>query len=552
MSGLDTTGGCGTVFELSPNSNGGWVETILYSFQGGSDGYQPSPGLIFDLAGNLYGSAFGGGAYGSGAVFELSPNGSGGWTKAILYNFGSSSNDGAQPQSLIFDKSGNLYGTTLAGGENGCDHDLAQSCGTVFELSPNGSGGWTETLLYSFPSVGEGSEGYQPSPGLVFDQSGNLYGTTEQGGAGTCVGSGGCGTVFELSPNGSGSWTETLLHSFQGNSDGQVPLAGVIFDQSGNLYGTAEEGGAYDSGVVFKLSPNGSGGWTEIILYSFGTSTGYNVNPAAGLIFDSAGDLYSTTANGGTGTNCGVAGCGTIFELSPDGSGAWTETILYSFQGGNDGDRPASGVIFDQSGHLYGTTSGGGGTGCGGTGCGIVFEVNKVTFLIGAATGSSTSATISPGQSATFNLTVTPVAPFSGTVTFTCGITPPETPAPICSVPSSVNVTGSTASQVSVTVSTTALGSSGMSPFSKFPPESLIAAMLALFASSLLFMAGRRRLPALAASLTLFVLIAMTGCGGGVTKPTATLGTPAGPYTVTVTGTSGSQSQNMMLTVTVQ
>jgi uncharacterized repeat protein (TIGR03803 family) len=369
--------GCGTVFEVSPNSNGGWTETVLYSFQGGSDGDQPSAGLIFDQAGNLYGTTQAGGVHSSGTVFKLSPNGSGSWTETILYSFGGSP-DGVQPQGLIFDKTGSLYGTSR-GGIFGCDHDQSAYCGTVFELSPNGSGGWTETIIYSF--LANGSDGWFPSAGLIFDQSGDLYGTTSQGGTGGCLGSGGCGVVFELIPNGSGSWTETLPYTFQGSSDGQLPYAGVVFDQSGNLYGTSSEAGENGSGTVFELSPNGSGGWTEKTLYSFqGGSDG--ARPFNGLTFDQAGDLYSSTGDGGGSTNC-FGGCGTVFELSPNGSGSWAETILYSFQGGNDGNNlngPSSGVIFDQSGHLYGTTPGGGGTGCNGYGCGVAFEISREPF----------------------------------------------------------------------------------------------------------------------------------------------------------------------------
>jgi len=371
--------GCGTVFELSPNSNGGWTEAVLYSFQGGSDGDQPSVGLVFDHAGNLYGTTQKGGVDSSGTVFELSPNGSGSWTETILYSFGGSP-DGQQPQGLIFDKTGNLYGTTFGGGNFGCDHDGSAYCGTVFELSPNGSGGWTETIIYSFPSNGEGSDGWSPNAGLIFDPSGNLYGTTSQGGAYSCMGAGGCGTVFELSPNGSGSWTETLLYSFQGGSDGQFPLAGLVFDQSGDLYGTAL-GGDVDGGIVFELSPNGSGGWAKTILYNFQGGSDGEASDSV-LTIDQAGNLYSTTALGGGSANC-VGGCGTVFELSPDGNGSWAETILYSFQGGNDGNEAGagtSGVIVDQSGHLYGTTPAGGGTGCNGSGCGVAFEISREPF----------------------------------------------------------------------------------------------------------------------------------------------------------------------------
>jgi uncharacterized repeat protein (TIGR03803 family) len=372
------------------------TETILYSFQGGNDGAQPSAGLILDQAGNLYGTTGEGGgnlscANGCGTVFELSPNSHGGWTETLLYIFGTNggASDGAYPEGVIFDKSGNLYGPTGSGGNGQCDHDGFSFCGTVFELTPNGSGGWAETIIYKFPS-GDG-DGYGPNGGLIFDQSGNLYGTTGGGGANQCEGSGGCGVVFELSPNGSGGWTEALLYSFgeSGNgSDGIFPAAGVIFDQSGNLYGTTLEGGAAcvddggyaPCGTVFELSPNGSGGWSETILYSLqGGSDG--AYPNAGLIFDGSGNLYSTTSSGG-GTACfSNIGCGTAFELSPNGSRGWTETILYSFLGGNDGRSPYSGVIFDQSGHSYGTTSAGGGTGCGNDyGCGVVFEISREPF----------------------------------------------------------------------------------------------------------------------------------------------------------------------------
>jgi uncharacterized repeat protein (TIGR03803 family) len=237
--GTDCSGnyaGCGTVFELSPNGSGGWTETILYSFQGGSDGALPTSGLVFDQAGNLYGTTrFGGGTFGT--VFELSPKGSGGWTETILYTFTNNS-DGAYPQGLIFDQKGNLYGTTVGGG--GLCGGGFNPCGTVFELSPNGSGGWTETSLYVF-QVSDGI--WNPNPGLVFDQAGNLFGTTPASGENGCVEGYGCGAVFELSPNGSGGWKETLLFSFQGGSDGVGPNPGLMFDQAGNLYGTAQAGG---------------------------------------------------------------------------------------------------------------------------------------------------------------------------------------------------------------------------------------------------------------------------------------------------------------------
>jgi len=407
--------GCGTVFELSPNGSGGWTKTTLYNFQGGTDGEYPYGGVVFDQAGNLYGATIDGGANSNGTVFELSPNGGGSWAETILYSFGATSSDGEGPVgALTFDQSGNLYGATLTGGNPTCDHDGFQSCGTVFELSPNGSGGWSETTLFAFPTGDSG--GYGPNGGLIFDHSGNLYGTTPDGGANSCEGSGGCGTAFEVSPNGSGPWTETLLYSFGASSDdGIFPLGGVIFDQSGNLYGTTEETGSaytYGAGTVFQLSPNGSGGWTETILHNFQLTNDGN-GPSGVLIFDQSGNLYGTTYAGGNAV-CPNS-CGTAFELSPNGSGGWDETILYEFQGGSDGGGPAAGVIFDQSGHLYGTTQlGGGSASCTG-GCGTVFEISRESFAAIAPTsvgfGNQNDGTTSAAATAT--LTNTGNLPFT-------------------------------------------------------------------------------------------------------------------------------------------
>ena len=202
-------------------------------------------------------------------------------------------------------------------------------------------------MLYSFT----GSDGSEPFAGLIADSSGNLYGTTQSGGA-----SGGHGVVFKLSPSG----TETVLHTFTGGSDGGIPRAGLIADTGGNLYGTTAGGGASNAGTVFKLSPSG----TETVLYSFTGSDGSG--PFAGLIADSSGNLYGTTQSGGA-----SGGHGVVFKLSPGG----TETVLYSFTGGSDGGTPRAGLIADSSGNLYGTTQFGG-PGCGGVGCGVVFKLS--------------------------------------------------------------------------------------------------------------------------------------------------------------------------------
>jgi uncharacterized repeat protein (TIGR03803 family) len=342
-------GGCGAVFELSPREGGGWTETVLHSFGGGNDGFSPVAALVMDRAGNLYGTTFSGGIHnncedGCGTVFELSPREGGGWTETLLHSFGGGT-DGYYPAGvLILDGGGNLYGTTGNGGIHGL--------GTVFELSPREGGGWTETVLHSFKS--DGSEGFSPNAGLVLDGAGDLYGTTYNGGIH------GFGTVFELSPREGGGWTDTVLHSFGRGNDGYYPFAGLVKDGAGNLYGTTEYGGIHNNcdggcGTVFELSPREGGGWTETVLHSFGRGTDGSV-PVAGLIFDGAGNLYGTTQGGG------IHGRGTAFELSPREGGGWTERVLFSigFGDGLYGDLPSCGLVLDGVGNLYGTTQGGG------------------------------------------------------------------------------------------------------------------------------------------------------------------------------------------------
>ncbi len=369
------SGGDGAVFELSPQS-GGWSETVLYSFQGGTDGNFPVAGLIFDAAGDLYGTTSYGGSggcsYGCGTVFELSPQSGGGWSESVLYSFQSSGADGNDPQaSLVFDAAGNLYGTTYQGGNATC----SGGCGTVFEVSPQSGGGWSEQVLYTFQD--NGKDGYQPNAPLVFDAAGkNLYGTTVVGGTGGCSGAlgNGCGTVFELSPQNGGGWSEHVIGSFpdqDNGKDGNYPQAGLVFDAAGNLYGATAYGGRkgcsngiFGCGIVFEISPKAGGGWSGKTLFSFDGTDGYA--PFAGLILDATGNLYATTAYGGS------HGDGTAFALLRNS--AWAERV-FSFTGAN-GDSPQAGLIFDTAGNLYGTTyQGGSGGGCGTKGCGTVFEI---------------------------------------------------------------------------------------------------------------------------------------------------------------------------------
>ena len=333
------TGGIGTVFELNPKTGGGWSYKVIHNFaNNGVDGNYPNGSLIVDSSGNLYGTTRMGGFQGLGMVFEMAKT-SGGWTEKVLHAF-RDSNDGIAPfNGLILDASGNLYGTTEGGGTG--------NVGTVFELSPTASGPWTENILFSF----SGTNGSNPVCALVFDSLGNLYGTTKLGGAN------GYGSVFELSYSG-GAWSEAVLYSLQNNgTDPEYPFTGLAIDPAGNLYGSAVDGATFGGGAVFELTP-GTGGWTETIIHSFNFNNNHDgINPQGNLILDSAGNLYGTTNQGGTGT-CSAFGCGTIFKLAPSG-GTWTETIMHNFNGAA-GESPVAGLFLDASGNLYGTTLVGG------------------------------------------------------------------------------------------------------------------------------------------------------------------------------------------------
>jgi uncharacterized repeat protein (TIGR03803 family) len=370
-----TTGGAeqspgptpGNVFKLTPNGDGTWTESVLYSFTGGADGGSPMGSLVFDQTGNLYGTTQWGGSsncqYGCGVVFKLTPNQGGSWTESVLYSF-TGGNDGSQSwASLIFDATGNLYGTTASGGNPSCNQ-LFSGCGTVFKLAPNADGSWTESVLYRFAG---GRDGSTPVSNLIFDKSGNLYSTTWFGGpySGCTDWKGtGCGVVFKLTPKANGNWKEKVLYRLT-IQDGFWPVAGLIFDRERNLYGTAQHGGAYGYGSVFKLTPSANGTWKEKVLHSFTYKDGYN--PTTGsLILDKAGSLYGTAAAGG------AYGPGVVFKLARGSGGKWAEHVLHSFTGGSDGGNPLGGLIFDAAGNLYGTTEGNGSTTFG-----SVFEITR-------------------------------------------------------------------------------------------------------------------------------------------------------------------------------
>ena len=363
---------------LTSHASGEWKEKVLYSFQGGANaGSVPAGGVVFDKQGNLYGVTSDG-----GGVYQLKPPAKKGegWAESVIYVFkGNTEGDGATPEGgLIIDSAGNLYGTTAYGGTGNCVLlGVLVGCGTVYELSPPAQNGatWNESVLYSFPTA---KQGYFPWGSLAFDGAGNLYGATQFGGGNgtTCDAYYQyCGAVFEVSPpkTKGGKWTEKVLHGFRSGTDGANPNGGLVFDAKGNLYGTTF-GGGYESGecgsggcgTAFELQPPAQkgGAWREKILHGFkGGNDGER--PAAGLVFDTKGHLYGTTLNG-------VAG-GTVFSLAPPrkGSQSWEEAVLYGFNENGGPFDPEGALIFDQDGNLYGTTY----VGNGGSLQGSVFQL---------------------------------------------------------------------------------------------------------------------------------------------------------------------------------
>lgn len=377
--------GCGTVFELTPPTQTGdpWTEIVLYRFLGNSDGGAPGAALISDRQGNLYSTSLTGGEHGQGTVFELvQPSSSGGaWTHRVLYSFagnpsGIGAGDGSLPGGVVFDAAGNLYGTTDQGGFCATSDGITNCFGTVFQLAPPSQpgGAWTESVIHLFGPRNLNN----PHGSLILDNHGNLYGTTYTSGISPYIGG-----VFKLSRprRGEDKWRETTLFEFD-LTDGGAPNGSLIFDTAGNLYGTTLIGGTSGYGTAFELSPpaSGSGMWTETVLHNFLTNGDGN-SPLANLIFDKCGNLFGTDWWGG---EFGEYNAGTVFQLAPplSSGGEWTETTLHSFGSGDDGSEPTAGLIFGLDGLLYGTASQGGGArtrdceldGYAWT-CGIVFAV---------------------------------------------------------------------------------------------------------------------------------------------------------------------------------
>jgi uncharacterized repeat protein (TIGR03803 family) len=365
--GGEGCGACGTVFELQPNLDGTWAESVVYSFAGGADGDNPVANLMADGKGNFFGTTSAGGddcsGAGCGVVFELSSSLDGSWTETVLYRF-TGGRDGSTPRAgLISDAAGNLYGTTSYGGSFGGKCGTT-GCGVVFMLAPQPGGSWSETVLHRFSGQGDG--GF-PYAGLTFDTAGNLYGTTLSGGDLTCFDKAGCGTVFELTPNTNGLWKEKVLHRFNA-TNGAWPQAGLIFDAAGNLYGTTFLGGNPECestagcGVVFELTPNTTGGWKEKVLHRFAGKDG--AYPEGTLIFDGTGNLYGTTQV------TTVDAAGIVFKLIPNAAGGWSEKVIHRFTSTQEGKFPFAGLIFDDGGNLYGTANG-----CSGHCTGVVFQI---------------------------------------------------------------------------------------------------------------------------------------------------------------------------------
>ena len=369
--------------------------TVIHNFTG-PDGSQPYSAPTLDRQGNLYGTTWAGGARGDGLVYELAHvNGS--WILHPLHSFTYQGDDGAAPQAgVTIGPDGTLFGATVGGG-------LGNGYGTLFNVKLPAHAcvtalcPWTGTTLHSFQ--GSDNDGATPYGNVVFDSQGNLYGTTLAGGT---INN---GTVYKATRSG-GTWNVSVIHNFGGTNDGCYPVAGVVVDSAGNLYGTTTEGGANDEGTVFELSPS-EGGWIESYLYSFSGSDG--AYPQAGLVFDRAGNLYGATVDGtifklspqgsdwnfttiytlsgsgpqsslaidaagnlygGTGGG-GIYGYGNVWELSPSSGGGWTYTDLHEFTGGNDGGLPSGVAVTGPGGYLYGAAQAGGANGLG-----VIYQIN--------------------------------------------------------------------------------------------------------------------------------------------------------------------------------
>ena len=329
--------GSGTVFQLSHTGNS-WVHTVLYSFTGGADGGEPYKGVTLDGEGNLYGTAVTGGSGicegGCGVAYKLTNSG-GTWTQTVIHAF-TGEDDGSGPGARVtVDGAGNVYGMAPTGG--------AYGLGTIYKIRQGQNGAWVLKVIHAFTGGADGATG---SAGRMILRHGDLYG------AATTGGTYGSGVVFELTPTQVGEWDFRTIYSFRGQPDGSFPYGALLLDASGNIYGTTYYGGANNIGAVYQLTPRTNGEWREKVLYSFQGGTDGN-SPISNLVFDTARNLYGTTSEGGLGT-------GTIFKLSPVGGGHWMETVVHMFQGPPDGAFSYNGMVVDPFGNFYGATVHGG------------------------------------------------------------------------------------------------------------------------------------------------------------------------------------------------
>ena len=493
----------GTVFKIDPAG----TETVLYSFTGGADGKAPYAGLVLDPSGNLYGTTQLGGASHSGTAFKLNTAG----TETVLHSFTGGA-DGKIPYApLIRDSSGNLYGTTTTGGADGY--------GTVFKLDTAG----TLTVVYPFKG---GADGGFPIGGLVRDNAGNLYGTTNDGGIpNACfLGYVGCGVVFKLDTSGK----ETVLYTFTGGADGGESEAGLTFDTTGNLYGTTTAGGTSDSGVVFKLNQAG----VETVLYSFGNG---GMEPFGGVILDAAGNLYGTTNNGGS-------GYGTVFQLDA----ASHYTVLHQFTAGADGANPAASLVSDAEGNLYGTTAAGGNGNFG-----TVFKIGAAAPNFSLAASALSPALVSPGASSSATVSVAAVSGFGGSIALSCSVQPSPAMGPACSVSPSSVMPGASAT---VTVTTTGVSASALHPaVGAVTAYALWLPVVGIVAGTG-FRSGRKHegISAVAVACLVASLLFAGACGGNSSDSgRGSSGTPLGTYAIRITGSSVSLQHTTSTTLIV-
>ena len=502
----------GTVFKIDPAG----TETVLYRFAGGADGKAPYAGPVVDAPGNLYGTTQLGGASNFGTVFKIDSAG----TETVLHSFTGGADGGVPLAPLFWDfASGNLYGTTTAGGAG---------YGTVFQIDTTG----TLTVLYTFQG---GADGGRPIGGLIRDTAGNLYGTTNGGGMpNACAGgSVGCGVVYKVAPSG----TETVLYTFTGGAHGGQPKAGLAMDATGNLYGTTAAGGTADNGVVFELDSAG----VETVLYDFGSGGGA---PSGDVVLDSSGKLYGTANSGGS-------GYGTVFKLDPTSPGI---LALHQFAAGSDGANPVAGLFYDHLGNVYGTTSAGG---SGNFGTVFTFqEAGPPTPDYQLSVSPLAPAVVHPGGSSTATLSLVFGPHSGGAVALSCSVDPLPAKAPTCSV--------SPASISHVQSATLAVHTTGASASALHPARSAASAYaLALSVIGMVAVMGfpsrrkRKGVFSIAIGCLFASLLFGVGCGRnnssvGGGGGGGSLGTPPGTYTIRLTAATHVLVTVKTLTLTVQ